>query len=156
MRISKPAALAAALLALALTGCRSVTLDLTPNPIVVGLFDTKATIHAHVVSRGYGSVPFDHVRFTAYDAQNNQLLSTTEAIDSSGQTMVMDRDYTVPINGAAVALSGTRYIMVRILDPSGNELAARKLDVVVHALKDFPLPRFLQPNVATPAPTTSP
>jgi len=33
--------------------------------------------------------------------------------------------------GAAVALSGTKYIMVRIRDPQGNLLAERKLDVFV-------------------------
>src|ERR1700694_2432343 len=110
------AAGAVAVLGLAITGCKSVQLDITPNPVVVGLLDTKATIHAHVTAKGYGSVPFNSVQFAVFDEKNAQLASSTEKIDASGQTMVMDRDYTIPINGAAVALSGTKYIMVSIRD----------------------------------------
>jgi len=137
------------LLAVALAGCnpfQSVQLDITPNPLIVGLFDTKATIHAHVVTHGIGSVPFDHVQFAVYNANNSQLLSTTEKIDSSGRTTTMDRDYTFPINGAAVALSGTKYIEVRIYDPNGKELAARRLDIVIHALSGLNLQNILGPQ----------
>lgn len=150
---------AALALALAVTGCnRSATLTLTPNPIVVGLFDTKVTIHAHAVASGYGSVPFDHVQFAVYNASNELLASTKEKIDTTGGTSVMDRDYTVPINGAAVALSHTKYIEVRILDPSGNEIAARRLDIVIHALNGLSLPGILTPkdSTSTPAPSPAP
>ena len=154
------------LLVLALAGCnpfQSAQLDITPNPLIVGIFDTKATIHAHVVTHGIGSVPFDHVQFAVYNANNSQLLSTTEKIDTSGRTTTMDRDYTFPINGAAVALSGTKYIEVRIYDPYGKELAARRLDIVVHALSGLNLqsilgshgilgPQDVTPTIA-PAPT---
>ncbi|HME81406.1 MAG TPA: hypothetical protein VKF82_04970 [Candidatus Eremiobacteraceae bacterium] len=147
--------------ALAVAGCnpfQSVQLDLTPNPIVVGLLDTKATIHAHVVTHGFGTVPFDNVQFAVYNANNSLLLSQKEKIDQSGRTTTMDRDYTFPINGAAVALSGTKYIEVRIYDPNGKELAARRLDIVVHALSGLTLPSILMPKDVTPgnAPTAQP
>ena len=149
---------AVAVLALTLAACQSgVTLDLTPNPVIVGLLDTKATVHAHVVSHGGGAPPFDNVQFAVYNEKNTLLASTTEKIDMSGRTTVMDRDYTVPINGAVAALSGTKYIEVRILDPSGNTIAARRLDVVVHALKNLPLQDIFRPRDTTPtaAPATS-
>ncbi|HEV2908343.1 MAG TPA: hypothetical protein VGX02_03640 [Candidatus Eremiobacteraceae bacterium] len=152
-------AVAASALALGLTGCnpfQSVQLDLTPNPLIVGLLDTHATIHAHVVTHGLGSVPFDNVQFAVYNADNSLLLSTKEKIDQSGQTTTMDRDYTIPINGAAVALSGTKYIEVRIFDPSGKELAARKLDLVVHVLNGMSLPDILMPKGSTPGSSPAP
>ncbi|HLN46785.1 MAG TPA: hypothetical protein VK216_00815 [Magnetospirillaceae bacterium] len=148
-----------ATLALALTACnpfQSVQLDLTPNPIIVGLLDTKATIHAHVVTHGFGSVPFDNVQFAVYNSNNSLLLSQKEKIDQSGKTTTMDRDYTFPINGAAVALSGTKYIEVRIYDPNGKELAARRLDIVVHALSGLNLPSILMPKDVTPGNAPSP
>jgi len=143
-----------------LCGCnplQSVTLDLTPNPIIVGLFDTQATIHAHVVTHGIGTVPFDNVQFAVYNATNSLLLSKNEKIDTSGRTTTLDRDYTFPINGAAVALSGTKYIEVRIYDPNGKELAARRLDITVHALNGLSIPSVLVPKDTTPgAHTPSP
>jgi hypothetical protein len=157
MKIRSLVACVALALALAATGCnRSATLTLTPNPIVVGLFDTKVTIHAHAVAKGYGSVPFDHVQFAVYNASNELLASTKEKIDTSGATTVMDRDYTVPINGAAVALSHTKYIEVRILDPNGNELAARRLDITIHALNGLSLPGILTPKDTTSSPAPTP
>jgi hypothetical protein len=157
MKMRNFAAYAAFALALVATGCnKSATLTLTPNPIVVGLFDTKVTIHAHAVAKGYGSVPFDHVQFAVYNANNELLASTREKIDQSGATAVMDRDYSVPINGAAIALSHTKYIEVRILDPSGNELAARRLDITFHALSGLPVPAILQPKDTTPGSTPPP
>ncbi len=146
-------------LCLALVGCnpfQSVQLDLTPNPLIVGLLDTHATIHAHVVTHGIGTVPFDNVQFAVYNADNSLLLSTKEKIDQSGQTTTMDRDYTIPINGAAVALSGTKYIEVRIFDPSGKELAARKLDLVVHVLNGVSIPDILMPKGSTPGNSPAP
>lgn len=146
-------------LCLALVGCnpfQSVQLDLTPNPLIVGLLDTHATIHAHVVTHGIGTVPFDNVQFAVYNADNSLLLSTKEKIDQSGQTTTMDRDYTIPINGAAVALSGTKYIEVRIFDPSGKELAARKLDLVVHVLNGVSVPDILMPKGSTPGNSPAP
>jgi len=157
MRIRNLISCAALGFALAIAGCnRSATLTLTPDPIVVGLFDTKVTIHAHAVAKGYGSLPFDHVQFAVYNASNELLASTQEKIDSSGGSSVMDRDYTVPINGAAVALSHTKYIEVRVLDPNGNELAARRLDIVIHALNGLSLPGILTPKDTTPSPAPSP
>ena len=140
-----------------LAGCnpfQSVQLDLTPNPVVVGLFDTSATIHAHVVAHGIGTVPFDNVQFAVYNAANSLLLSQNEKIDASGGTTTLDRDYTFPINGAAIALSGTKYIEVRIFDPSGKELAARRLDVTIHALKGLSVPGVLLPKDTTPGSQT--
>jgi hypothetical protein len=158
MKIRNLVSCAALALALAATGCnRSATLTLTPDPIVVGLLDTKVNIHAHAVAKGYGSMPFDHVQFAVYNANNELLVSTKEKIDTSGGTSVMDRDYTVPINGAAIALSHTKYIEVRILDPNGNEIAARRLDIVVHALNGLSLPAILMPKDTTsPSPAQSP
>jgi hypothetical protein len=157
MKIRNLAAGAAVLLALAATGCnRSVTLTLTPNPIVVGLFDTHVNIHAHVDAKGYGSVPFDHVQFAVYNATNELLASTQEKIDATGGTSAMDRDYSVPINGAAVAMSHTKYIEVRILDPNGNQLAARRLDITIHALNGLSLPGILMPKDTTQTPAPSP
>lgn len=158
------ACLAALALAAAL-GCssKSVTLDLTPNPIIVGLLDTKATIHAHVVAKGYSTVPFNDVRFSVYDSKDALLASTTEKIQPTGGDMVMDRDYSVPLNGALVALSGAKFLTVRIYDPQNNLIVERRLDVVVHALKGMPLPGILQPQEssatsapASPAPVASP
>lgn len=149
----------AAALAIAATGCnalQSVQLDLTPNPVIIGLLDTKTTIHAHVVAHGMGSVPFDHVQFAVYNANNSLLMSTKEKIEVSGNTTTMDRDYTIPINGAAVALSGTKYIEVRIYDPNGKELAARKLDIVIHALNGLSLPSILMPKDTTPGSSPAP
>jgi hypothetical protein len=147
----------AAAVALAVTGCQSAQLDVTPNPVIVGLFDTSATIHAHVVTKGFGQLPFDHVQFAAYDNAAKLLASSTEKIDASGNTTTMDRDYTIPINGAAVALSHTNYIEVRFMDPNGKVLAARQVGVVVHVLKGLSLPSILQPRpLATPTPNASP
>jgi len=132
-------------------GCQSAQLDVTPNPIVIGLFENSATIHAHVVTHGFGHLPFDHVQFAAYDGASKLLASSTENIDASGNTTSMDRDFTIPINGAAVALSHTNFIEVRFLDPSGKVLAARQVGVVVHALKGLPLPAILQPKPVSSA-----
>ena len=140
--------IAAIAVALAITGCQSAKLDVTPNPIVVGLLESSATIHAHVVTRGLGQLPFDHVQFAAYDNTSKLLASSTEKIDASGNTTTMDRDFTIPINGAAVALSHTNFIEVRFLDPSGKVLAARQVGVVVHVLKGLPLPAILEPKPA--------
>jgi len=132
--------------ALAATGCQSARLDITPNPVVVGLFDRSATIHAHVVTHGFSTLPFDHVQFAAYDSTSRLLASSTEKIDTSGHATTMDRDFTIPINGAAVVLSRTNYIEVRFTDPNGKVLAARQVGVVVHALKGLTLPSILSPK----------
>jgi len=103
-----------------------VSLTLTPNPIIVGLMDTSATVHAHVVARGFGHIPLNSVQFAVFNGNDSLLASQTEAVDQSLPAsplgFVVDKDYTFPINGALVALSGTKYIMVKILDPSGNTL----------------------------------
>jgi hypothetical protein len=150
-------AVAAAVSCLAvLAGCNdhSLSLTLTPNPVIVGLVDTSATIHAHVVARGFGTVPISTVQFAVFDAGDNLLASQTQTVDrnmpASPFGFVVDKDYTFPINGAAVALSGSRYIMVKIIDPSGNVLTQQRLDIVVHALKDLPIPSILEP--ASPSP----
>jgi hypothetical protein len=160
MRIPKPFAAAAAALAIAsaaTAGCNdhSLSLTLTPNPLVVGLVDTSATVHAHVVARGFGRVPLTSVQFAVFNAGDSLLASQTEAVDQSMPAspfgFVVDKDYTFPMNGAAVALSGTKYILVKILDPSGNVLSQQRLDIVVHALKDLPIPSVVQPT-ATASP----
>jgi len=138
------AALAALILASA--GCQdhSLSLDLTPNPVVVGLLDRQATVHAHVVARGFGKIPLSAVQFAVFNGSDTMLASQTEQVDQSITAspigFVVDKDYTFPINGALVALSGTKYIMVKILDPSGNTLTQTKLNIVVHALQGLPLP----------------
>lgn len=137
---------AALAFAFAATGCQSARLDVSPNPIIVGLFDSSATIHTHVVAPGIGRLPFDHVQFAAYDGASKLLASSTEKIDASGNTTSMDRDFTIPINGAALVLSHTNFIEVRFLDPSGRVLAARQVGIVIHALKGIPLPSILQPK----------
>ena len=153
MTIRKLFAGAILFFALAATGCQGARLDVSPNPIVVGLFDSTATIHTHVVAPGIGAIPFDHVQFAAYDSASKLLASSTEKIDASGNTTTMDRDFTIPINGAALALSHTNFIEVRFLDPSGKILAARQVGIVIHALKGIPLPPFLQPKqVTSPSP----
>ena len=158
MRFSKPwAAAAAALvtsLAVSAAGCNdhSLSITLTPNPLVVGLVDTSATVHAHVVAKGFGHIPLTSVQFAVFNASDALLASQTQAVDqnmpASPFGFVVDRDYTFPMNGAAVALSGTKYIIVKILDPSGNVLSQQRLDIVVHALKDLPIPQVVQ----TPSP----
>jgi hypothetical protein len=153
MHFSKPAASAAAavVLALACAGCNdhSLSLTLTPNPIVVGLIDTSETVHAHVVAKGFGKIPLTAVQFAVFNDSDNMLASQTEQVDqsipSSPFGIVVDKDYTFPINGAAVALSGTKYIVVKILDPSGNVLTQERVDIVVHVLKDLPIPSIVQP-----------
>jgi hypothetical protein len=154
-----PLAAAAALIGsvLAIAGCNdhSLSMTLTPNPVVVGLVDTSATIHAHVVAKGFGSIPVSTVQFGVFDANDNMLASQTQTVDrnipASPFGFVIDKDYTFPINGAAVALSGSRYILVKIIDPSGDVLTQQRLDIVVHALKDLPIPSMLTP--ASPSPT---
>jgi len=161
MRSWKPAVRAAAALTLALiaSGCNdhSLSLTLTPNPIVVGLLDTSETIHAHVVAKGFGKVPLTSVQFSVFNDADNMLASQTESVDQSIPAspfgIVVDKDYSFPINGAAVALSGTKYIVVKILDPSGNILTQERVDIVVHALKGLPIPSVLQPAQASPSPT---
>ena len=158
--MSKPLAAALAALALAsvtAAGCNdhSLSLSLTPNPLIVGLTDTSATVHAHVVARGFGHIPLTSVQFAVFNAGDSLLASQTEAVDQSLPAsplgFVVDKDYTFPMNGAAVALSGTKYIMVKILDPSGNILSQQRLDIVVHALKGLPIPNILQP-ASSPTP----
>jgi hypothetical protein len=158
MRSSTPWAARAAAIAmtLALAGCNdhSLSLSLTPNPLIVGLIDTSATVHARVVAKGFGKIPLTSVQFAVFNAADNLLASQTERVDqnmpSSPFGFVVNKDYTFPINGAAIALSGTKYIMVKILDPSGNVLSQQRLDIVVHALKDLPIPSVVQ--TATPTP----
>jgi hypothetical protein len=144
------AALAAAA-GIAATGCNdhSLTLDLTPNPLVVGLIDTKATVHAHAVAKGFGTIPITSLQFAVYNSADSMLASQTEEVDKSIPAapfgVTIDKDFTFPINGAIVAMSGMKYVMVRVLGPTGDVVAARRLDIVVHALKDVPIPPVLQP-----------
>ena len=146
----------AAASALAIAGCNdhSLTLDLTPNPLVVGLVDTQATIHAHAVAKGFGDVPITSLQFAVYNSADSELASQTEEVDknlpASPFGITVDKDFTFPINGAIVALSGMKYIVVRVLGPSGDVIAQRRLDIVVHALKDLPIPTMMQP---APAPS---
>src|SRR5579864_7990948 len=150
------AAAAGFALLLATAGCNdhSLSLSLTPNPLVVGLVDTQAIVHAHVVAKGFGHVPLTSVQFAVFNGADSLLASQTEAVDQSMPATpfgyVVDKDYTFPMNGAAVALSGTRYIMVKILDPSGNVLTAQRLNIVVHALQGLPIPQVVE--TATPTP----
>jgi hypothetical protein len=148
--------LIAALLSLALAGCNahSLSLDLTPNPLVVGLLDTQATVHAHAVARGFGKIPVSAIQFAVYNASDSELASQTESVDQNIPTtplgIVIDKDFTFPINGAIVALSGMKYITVRVLGPDGGVIAERRLDVVVHALKDAPIPPVVKPTSTPP------
>ena len=151
----KPGALVLALACAAtLAGCNdhSLSLTLTPNPLVVGLMDTQATVHAHVVARGFGSVPFNSVQFAVFNGENSMLASQTEPVDAKIPAwpfgIAVDKDYTFPINGALVALSGTKYIMVKIFDPNNNLLAQSRLDIDVHLLKGLSIPSVLQPAVS--------
>lgn len=152
--------LAAALCAVALVACNdhSLSLDITPNPLIVGLFDRQATIHARAVAKGFGKVPFTSVQFAVFNGADSLIASQTEEVDrnipASPFGYVVEKNYTFPINGAAVALTGTRYIMVKILDPSGNVVSQRRLDIVVHALKDAPLP--IPPVIKESDPTPKP
>jgi hypothetical protein len=141
----------AAAAAVVAAGCNdhSLTLDLTPNPLVVGLIDTKATVHAHAVAKGFGTVPITSLQFAVYNSADSLLASQTEEVDKSIPAtpfgITVDKDFTFPINGAIVAMSGMKYVMVRVLGPTGDVVAARRLDIVVHALKDVPVPPVLQP-----------
>ncbi len=143
--------------AITLAGCNdhSLTLDLTPNPLIVGLVDTQATVHAHAVATGFGKVPITSLQFAVYNAADAELASQTEEVDknipASPFGITVDKDFTFPINGAVVALSGMKYVMVRVLGPSGDVIAQRRLDIVVHALKDLPIPPVLQPAPAASA-----
>ena len=149
-------AMLAATAAVAVAGCNnhSLSLDLTPNPLVVGLIDTKATVHAHAVAKGFGTVPITSLQFAVYNGADSLLASQTEEVDKSIPAtpfgITIDKDFTFPINGAIVAMSGMKYVMVRVLGPTGDVVAARRLDIVVHALKDVPVPPVLQP---APSPT---
>ena len=153
------AALAVASAAL-VSGCNdhSLTLDLTPNPLIVGLADTQAVVHAHAVAKGFGKVPIGAVQFAVYNSADSLLASQTEQVTTELQAspfgVTVDKDFTIPINGAVVALSGMKYITVRVLGPGGDEIAARRLNIVVHALKDLPIPPVVHPLPA-PSPTHS-
>lgn len=146
----------AAVSILALGGCNdhSLTLDLTPNPLIVGLIDTQATIHAHAVAKGFGKVPITSLQFAVFNGADSELASQTEQVDKNIPAtpfgVTVDKDFTFPINGAIVALSGMKYVMVKVLGPSGDVIAQRRLDIVVHALKDLPIPPVVQP---APAPS---
>ncbi len=141
-----------ALTALVAVGCNdhSLTLDLTPNPLIVGLTDTQATVHAHAVARGFGKVPITAVQFAVFNSADSELASQTETVDRNIPAtpfgFVVDRDFSFPVNGALVALSGTKYVMVKVLDPTGSVIAQRRLDIVVHALKGLTLPPVLTPT----------
>jgi hypothetical protein len=158
MRFNLGAAGLALAFTLALGGCNnhSLSLDLTPNPLVVGLTDTQATIHAHVVAKGFGTIPFSSVQFAVFNGDNSMLASQTEAVNASMQAepfggFAVNKDYTFPINGALVALTGTKYVMVKILDPSGNVLTQSRLNIDVHLLKGLNIPSVFQP-AASPHP----
>ena len=161
MLFRKPFAAAPAALLLAASGVaagcndHSLSLNLTPNPLIVGLLDTQETIHAHVVAKGFGHIPLTSVQFAVFSAADSMLASQTEQVDQSLPAspfgFVVDKDYTFPMNGAAVALSGTKYILVKVLDPSGNVISQQRLDIVVHALKGAPIPNVVQPTT-TPSP----
>src|SRR5579864_6244744 len=105
-------ALLAAVSALAVSSCNnhSLSLDLTPNPLIVGLVDTQATIHARAVARGFGKVPIGALQFSVYNAADSMLASQTESVDQSIQAsplgIVVNKDFIIPINGAIVGLSG--------------------------------------------------
>jgi hypothetical protein len=151
----KPGALVLALACSAtLAGCNdhSLSLTLTPNPLVVGLMDTSATVHAHVVARGFGSVPFNSVQFAVFNSDNSMIASQTEPVDANIPAgpfgIAVDKDYTFPINGALVALTGTKYVLVKIFDPNNNLLAQSRLDIDVHLLKGLSIPSMLQPAVS--------
>lgn len=160
---SKPFAAAAAamtvIMAVAAGGCNdhSLSLTLTPNPLIIGLVDTSATVHAHVVAKGFGHIPLTSVQFAVFNSSDSMLASQTEAVNqnmpASPFGFVVDKDYTFPINGAAVALSGTKYLMVKILDPNGNVISEQRLNIVVHALKDLPIPNIIQGAGASPSPS---
>ncbi|MBC5825434.1 MAG: hypothetical protein GIX02_11525 [Candidatus Eremiobacteraeota bacterium] len=143
----------AAALAAAACNDHSLSLTLTPNPLVVGLLDRQVTVHARAVAKGFGSVPLSSVQFAAYTGAGGLIASQSEPINrslpASPTGFVVDKDYTIPINGAAVALSGARYIIVKVLDPGGREIAQQRLDIVVHALKDLPIPTVI--HEATPS-----
>lgn len=149
---------AVAAAALIVAGCNnhSLSLDLTPNPLVIGLTESQATVHAHAVAKGFGEVPISTVQFAVFDGSNTQLASQSQTVDRNIPAtpfgIVVDKDFSFPINGALVALSGTKYIMVKVLDPRGGVLAERRLDIVVHALKGLTVPSVLLPH---PTPTAS-
>ena len=149
-----------AIAAAALAGCnsRSLSLDLTPNPLIVGLLDTQATVHAHAVAHGFAKVPIGSVQFAVFNGAESMLASQTEPVNqnipSSPFGIAVDKDFTFPINGALVALSGTKYVIVKILDPTGNELTEKRLDIIVHALKGVSVPVF-KPAPPSPAPSPS-
>lgn len=140
--------------ALVAAGCNdhSLSLDLTPNPLVLGLTQTQATVHAHAVAKGFGRVPISSVQFAVFNSGDSELASQTESVDRNIPAtpfgFVIDKDFSFPINGALVALSGTKYIMVKVLDPQGSVIAQRRLDVVVHALQGLALPPVLHPQPA--------
>jgi hypothetical protein len=142
--------LAAVAAALVLAGCNnhSLTLDLTPNPLVVGLLDTQATVHARAVARGFGKIPIGSLQFAVYNGNDSELASQTETVDQSLPTSplgyVINKDFTFPINGAIVALSGMKYITVRVLGPGGDVIAQQRLDIVVHALKGLSVPPMVR------------
>ena len=141
-----------ALAALLASGCNdhSLSLDLSPNPLVIGLTDTQATVHAHAVAKGFGTVPITSVQFAVFNGANSELASQTESVDRNVPAtpfgFVVNKDFSFPINGALVALSGTKYVMVKILDSSGSVIAQRRLDIVVHALKGLSLPPVVTPT----------
>jgi hypothetical protein len=145
-------ALAVTGLCLAMTACNShsLTLSLTPDPLVVGLLDTQATIHAHAVARGFGKIPVSAIQFAVYNGSDAELASQTESVDQSIPStplgVVIDKDFTFPINGAIVALSGMKYVTVRVLDPGGKVITQQRLDIVVRALKGVPIPPVVKPT----------
>jgi hypothetical protein len=145
---------AVAALVLAAAGCQthSLTMDLWPNPLYVGLLDKQATVHAHVVAKGFGRIPMSSVQFAVFNAHDSLLASDTAAIDqtisASPLGFVVDKDYTFPINGALVAATGTHYIMIKVLDPYGNVLTQSRLNVAVRLLKGVPIPIL----ITTPTP----
>jgi hypothetical protein len=148
----RPLVLFVASLAVALWGCNdhSLTLALTPNPLVVGVLDTQATVHAHAVARGFGKIPVSAIQFAVYNGSDTELASQTESVDKNIPTtplgIVIDKDFTFPINGAIVALSGMKYITVRVLGPAGDIIAQQRLDVVVHLLNGAPIPPVAKPT----------
>jgi hypothetical protein len=148
----RPVALLVVAAALAVSSCNnhSLSLDLSPNPLVVGLVDTQAIVHAHAVARGFGKVPISALQFAVYNAVDSELASQTETVNqniaASPLGIVVDKDFSIPINGAIVALSGMKYLTVRVLGPGGDVIAQKRLDIVVHALKDLPIGPVVHPT----------
>lgn len=122
---------------LLLAGCSPhVALSISPNPVVLGRFDTHAVVNATAVGEGFGLLHIVSMQVklwggARYLGHDVQLYSRTDAIDKTVFIVPfarVTRSYVVPVNPMEVAIGNARYATVELDDGAGNVIGAARID----------------------------